>query len=107
MAELTPEQQLVAQIESKFGSLDIFYVWLDGAAALMERSKIENELHGLQDKQQASRQEIEVGIQARQAEFDLEIKALRDTQQADFDKWQAQVDEKQSQLDALNAMLKG
>lgn len=107
MAELTPEQQLVAQIKTKFGSLDIFYSWLDGAATLMERSQIENELHGLQDKQQASRQEIEVSIQAKQAEYDTEIAGLRQAQQADFDKWQAQVYEKQNQLDALNQQLKG
>lgn len=107
---LTPQEKaedLAANIEARFGSLTTFYGWLDGAALVMQRTRLETELGHLKEQQQTSRQQIEVGIQAKQAEFDTEIAGLRATQQADFDRWQTQVDAKQSELDGLNARIKG
>jgi chromosome segregation ATPase len=106
MADMTPQEKaedLATNVEARFGSLGTFYSWLDVAVLAMELNQLENELSKLKDQQQNSRQEMEVGIQARQAEHEAEIQELRQVQQADYDQWQAKVDAKKVELDALKA----
>jgi hypothetical protein len=107
---LTPEQKaedLALNVEARFGTLGNFYSWLDAALLTMQRNQLEIAISKLKEQQQDSRQQIEVGIQAKQVEYDGEIKSLRDTQQADFDKWQSQIDARQADLDVLVKQLQG
>jgi hypothetical protein len=99
--------QLVNQIEIKFGNLDTFYVWLDGAALLMERSRIEAELNELKEAQKDSYQAFEDQIQLKQTEFDTIIQQMKFEQMASFEEQKKPIEAKQAELDAINKALQG
>jgi predicted nucleic acid-binding Zn-ribbon protein len=99
--------EVLEALATAFDTVEELNIFVAMSKPMLTRGKVEAELNKLKELQQESRQEIETGIQAKQAEFDSQIAALRQTQQSDFDKWQTLIDDKQAELDAINKALQG
>lgn len=98
-------KEVLDQLATAFDTKEELALFVAMSKPMLTRGKVEAELNKLKELQQTNRQEIEIGILSRQTEFDLEIAAIRKTQDSDFNKWQILIDAKQSELDDINKAL--